>query len=251
MASYPDWFLDLEAATSGFFNGCATYPENCALDANLSGPELENQFFTFLAQFADSDKVLDETLSGISDEFVQYLYVPSRWSNDSASLQEIYDGIAAANETMAFNATVGEKVKRSSSLRSRKRDSDSDTGSVGVVWPIECGDGTYYGGNITVPEVEAKATEYASSAPMFSPYTLMTNYFHCIGWMQQAAEVYSGDFNVTTNPILFVNSPYDPVTPYESAEVASSLFEGSVLLKHMGYGVRHPSLDQLRMMLTV
>lgn len=238
--------MDLEAATSGFFNGCAAYPANCALDANLTGPELENQFFTFLAQFADDGKLLDETSSGISDEFIQYLYTPSHWSNDSASLQEIYDGATVENVD-GFNATATENVKRSVSLRYRKRDSDdsedSDIKSVDVLWPIECGDGTYYGGNVTVSEVEAKATEYATSAPMFNPYALMDNYFHCVGWMQQAAEIYSGDFNVTTNPILFVNSPYDPVTPYESAEVASSLFEGSVLLKHMGYGVRHPPSD--------
>jgi hypothetical protein len=53
----------------------------------------------------------------------------------------------------------------------------------------------------------------------------------CAHWGFTATEQYKGDFNVKTdNPILFMSSIYDPVTPMGSAYNASAVFEGNVVV---------------------
>jgi hypothetical protein len=61
----------------------------------------------------------------------------------------------------------------------------------------------------------------------------------------QAKERYTGGFEdlKTKNPLLFIGSPFDPITPLPSARNASAGFMGSVVLQHDGYG--HTSISQV------
>jgi hypothetical protein len=74
----------------------------------------------------------------------------------------------------------------------------------------------------------------ATFAPIVAPLIPL-----CAQWPFEAKERYSGDFTIKTrSPILFVGNTWDPATAYESAETMSNLFEGSVMWRQNGYGVR-------------
>lgn len=60
----------------------------------------------------------------------------------------------------------------------------------------------------------------------------------CAQWKMSAKEHYMGDFRVKTlHPALLIGNTWDPVTPFVSAQNVSDALEGSVLLRHNGYGV--------------
>ena len=69
-------------------------------------------------------------------------------------------------------------------------------------------------------------------------------YMSCAAWQMQAKEVYAGGFQglKTKNPLLFLGSPFDPLTPLPSARNTSAAFKGSAVLQHNGYG--HCSISQ-------
>ncbi|CAL5871417.1 uncharacterized protein PFLUO_LOCUS5667 [Penicillium psychrofluorescens] len=59
----------------------------------------------------------------------------------------------------------------------------------------------------------------------------------CAQWKMSAKEHYMGDFRVKTlHPALLIGNTWDPVTPFVSAQNVSDALEGSVLLRHNGYG---------------
>ncbi|KAM0718309.1 hypothetical protein Q7P37_006641 [Cladosporium fusiforme] len=94
--------------------------------------------------------------------------------------------------------------------------------------------------------VQAGVTSGGGFADRF-PYQL----WPCAQWKFDAAERFEGSFRgiETRNPVLFVNSPYDPITPLSGAYDAASGFPGSRLLVHEGHGhglANHPSLCTLR-----
>lgn len=82
--------------------------------------------------------------------------------------------------------------------------------------------------------VQAGVTGGGAFADRF-PYQL----WPCAQWKFDAAERYGGGFQdiKTKHPVLFVNSPYDPITPLSGAYDAASGFPGSRLLVHEGHGV--------------
>lgn len=63
----------------------------------------------------------------------------------------------------------------------------------------------------------------------------------CAQWKFKAAEQFTGPFtNISTSyPILFINSPHDPVTPLSSAWEASSHYKESRVVVHEGHGVSY------------
>ncbi|KAK4501104.1 hypothetical protein PRZ48_006910 [Zasmidium cellare] len=78
-----------------------------------------------------------------------------------------------------------------------------------------------------------------------------TQLWPCAQWKFEAAERYEGAFRdiKTRHPVLFVNSPYDPITPLGGAFEAATAFPGSRVLVHRGHGHgsnNHPSLCTLR-----
>lgn len=63
--------------------------------------------------------------------------------------------------------------------------------------------------------------------------------FQCSVWKSDSVEKPRRRFGgiKTENPILFVNTVYDPVTPYESATNSSLGFTNSRVVKSLGVGV--------------
>ncbi|KAE8365932.1 Alpha/Beta hydrolase protein [Aspergillus caelatus] len=80
-----------------------------------------------------------------------------------------------------------------------------------------------------------------SFADAFSPQV-----WPCAQWKFKAAEQFEGPYHGinTSYPILFINSPYDPVTPLSNALEASARYLGSRVVVHGGHGhgfMNHPS----------
>ena len=101
---------------------------------------------------------------------------------------------------------------------------------------IECSDSALRTNTLSsiVPIVDAKVARSRILGEVLSVLQPIT----CARWLFKAKEIYSGTFQATTRtPLLFVGSPFDPVTPLVSARNSSLGFEGSVVLEHAGYGV--------------
>ena len=102
-------------------------------------------------------------------------------------------------------------------------------------WGILCGDGGFRASSpadmFPVVSAQAKSSSFADIGfPQIWP---------CYQWKLQAAERFAGPFKAKTSfPILFVGGEYDPVTPLSSALKTSARFEGSVVLRRNGFGVR-------------
>ena len=59
----------------------------------------------------------------------------------------------------------------------------------------------------------------------------------CASWPTQSAHRYTGPWNATTpNPILLINTRFDPNTPLANAQLAERRLGNAVLLTHDGYG---------------
>ncbi|WP_351231911.1 alpha/beta hydrolase [Streptomyces sp. NPDC002133] len=59
----------------------------------------------------------------------------------------------------------------------------------------------------------------------------------CATWPARAAQPYTGPWNrATANPVLVVNTTYDPITPYQQAEAMTRRLAGARLLTLNGYG---------------
>ena len=102
-------------------------------------------------------------------------------------------------------------------------------------WGIACSDAKFRAHSLEdmYPLVDLQQN-ISSFADVFFPQI-----WPCAQWKMNASERYSGGFRAKTKfPILFVNGPYDPITPLESAFNASEGFEGSVVLTRNAHGVR-------------
>lgn len=241
------WYQDIAAVVSGFFNGCASYPDNCGIKdaANRSGSRLLQEYVTFMNQVESGEIVVNEPLDNttqaklidLESDLEQTLYDPGTWQNYSNTIQSVYDAAQPGTKDSTPKRR-GSSQKRSS----RRRRHLDDTNNVSREVPILCGEtGLFTNGTSNVLDIEAAYWQYELISGPLAPYTLIGNYLNCAGWLMRAKEIYAGDFRVKTrSPILFFGSPYDPVTSYESAVQASNLFDGSVLVKHMGYGVSYP-----------
>ncbi|KAL3420721.1 hypothetical protein PVAG01_07166 [Phlyctema vagabunda] len=82
------------------------------------------------------------------------------------------------------------------------------------------------------PDIDAMIQKSKLMGDIFVP--LLSQ---CAQWKMEARERYTGDFQVKTrNPVLIIGNTYDPATSIKSAYNLSSGFEGSVVLRHDGYG---------------
>jgi hypothetical protein len=93
---------------------------------------------------------------------------------------------------------------------------------------------------MTAPVVQQQAA--SSFADVYTP-----QFWTCQRWRFEPPERFDGKIKgKTRNPILFVNSAYDPITPMIAAERASAKFEGSVLLRTTAHGVSGPRHSSTR-----
>lgn len=227
---------------AGFFKGCMEAPESlCSLKPYASSAEdlqrkiddlIESTKFSpiplgpsYPADLVDYNTLKSGILIGI--------YYPSSWP----TLADAFDGILTDNLTKYLEAAV---------ILSGTFESGSGGFPVyngpEALQGIRCGDTAFRTDNLTdlVPTLK----EFKEESWVIGDTEPVAIYMACAAWQMKAKEVYSGGFTnlKTKNPLLFVGSPFDPLTPLQSAQNMSTGFEGSALVQHDGYG--HCSISQ-------
>ncbi|KAL8806805.1 MAG: hypothetical protein Q9182_001065 [Xanthomendoza sp. 2 TL-2023] len=218
----------------GFIAGCLANPQACALAQEAKDArQLESQIYGLLDSIKYNPFVIGSDLvSGIIDYSVlkmaifNALYSPVTWPLLAAGIQgTITKNATQAAKLVAFNTpepTVFPSLGYEASQGIRSGDVSLRTDNLTSLLPLID---------------EFCATSRILWDGLSSPTLTYAQ------WPFKAKGGYTGNFQVKTkNPILFIGSDMDPITPLASARNASAGFEGSVVLQHEGYG--HPSVAQ-------
>lgn len=221
----------VDAALLHFFQTCVEAgPDYCTLAREgYSGQQLRDEFFTFLHTVKNtSDYLKDEggnlvhrnIYKQISSEVYDGLRGPTGWPELAGKLYSYYQYLNFSSGHM-------------------KREIDLTATSIKVPMAlnaITCGDWDDIPGNIT--DFENWLALYQKRSKFGGDQALIHILYQCSLWQVNAKEKFNGTFtNIKTKtPILFVNNPYDPVTPLISAQNASSGFVDSRVLQHIGVG---------------
>lgn len=242
---YLDRNLDTDKAFLAFLDECVARPDECGLARwapSGEAPELLEFYNSLMPLMNENNSTAPWSWSLLKQATYQLLYAPAAWTT-----------LISLQLDLFINVTLGiEPPEPEDDSDSDSDDSDlpSDPDDVLRVYNlgidandgIACGDSTWRAS--TVDDLRPLARQQWDSSSFAEVFP--TSSWTCAVWKMFAKEVYDGDFAVTTkNPIMLVNGVYDPVTPYASAVNTSAGFEGSVLLKHLGFGHgvnAHPSL---------
>ncbi|KAI4270607.1 MAG: hypothetical protein L6R38_007072 [Xanthoria sp. 2 TBL-2021] len=217
--------IDVEEVTDsyrsfdGFFTGCVAHPEACELAQDSPTPaDLKRKFYDLLfslryepyvAKVNGNATIVD--YNALKAVVQTALYSTTTWPILASGLH----GLLTKNDT-AVAALVSLQPKSPSGI-----------------YPNE-GPEAYIGG-IRSSDVQSRTDNLKSLYPILEKFFAQSQIL--------AKGAFTGDFHVKTkNPILFVGSDRDALTPLVSAQNASSGFEGSVVLQHGGYG--HTSLGR-------
>lgn len=160
--------------------------------------------------------------STIKKLMLSSLYNPAQWPILAAGLQALL-----SHDTAALAGVV--------QLASRLTTSTSDP-QVG----IRCGDKSVRSPSLN----DFRPIMDQQHATSKLGDCLTSGLMQCAQWNMAAKERHTGDFSANTrHPALVIGNTFDPVTPLASAHNVSAGLQGSVVLQHNGYGVRHlPSL---------
>lgn len=126
--------------------------------------------------------------------------------------------------------------------RLSRRTEDTTKGTTMAIHAVNCGDWD------DIPGTTEDWTEWLGQYQNRSAFagdlrSGIDIIYQCSAWQLNARGKYNGNFtNIQTKtPILFVNGPYDPATPMQSAQNASAGFIGSKVLEHRGPGHCSPA----------
>ncbi|KAI4199141.1 MAG: hypothetical protein LQ348_001932 [Seirophora lacunosa] len=212
----------------GFFTGCVTNPEMCALaQLTLDSHELSNTVYDLIYRLkyepfvtgpdAVSD-IIDYTF--VKNAIRSALLNPSTWPLLASGLH----GLLTENITEA-------------------RTLSSFTASQPTVFPNKGLEAFPAIRLSDVPRETRNTTSFAQVVDeLYATSRLLGDSFATLpptyeDWPFRAKGAYIGDFRAKTkNPILLVGSKFDPLTPLANALNASAGFEESVVLEHVGYG---------------
>ncbi|KPM36353.1 hypothetical protein AK830_g10221 [Neonectria ditissima] len=220
-------YVDADKAFSGFCAYCAAVPKQCALGKdNMTASELEAKVYSLFETLKYSPISVPSSSGGLVINYSKakrwmhsLLYSPERW---------VY-------MVLLLHALLTRDVKTLDSIdkqmvASKTTPFTDDEAVVG----IKCSD--TFGQTSDMNDILPIAHERLNSSRFsgdIGDFMLMV----CAQWKLPAKERYNGDFRVKTkNPMLIINTMYDPVTPLVSARNVSETFEGSVLLQQDSYG---------------
>lgn len=212
---------DFDRAVARYFELCATAnPANCAVsEAGKTGQQLLDTFDAFLLKIGyDQGKL-------VRDVFQPVLYDPSSYKAFAANLSRFYKDPRTINPAPV--------QRRQLDWTPYYVENKTDIPLVGIT----CGD-----------VVERQMGSEANFKSWLAIYEKTSKYggdiainilYSCSVWAYDAKEKFTGPFsNIRTkNPILFVNTQYDPVTPLISAQNSAKGFVGARVLASSGVGV--------------
>lgn len=215
-----------DVSFDGFFEGCIAAPAECALAQDGATAEiLKQKFYTLLYSIKYQPLVLGTIIidySSIKTLITQAMYNPAVWP----ILASGFHGLLTGNLTtfLESSATI-----LTSSPTYPNLGPEAPQG-------IRASDTTLRSNNLTsvLPIID----DFFARSQIFGDW-LSGNTFNYAQWPFHAKGAYTGDWCdiKTRNPILFIGSEVDPLTPLVSAINASASFPGSVVLQHGGYGV--------------
>jgi pimeloyl-ACP methyl ester carboxylesterase len=229
---------NFDAAIEYFFTSCAAAgPGICALaEEGKSGQDLLEQILGFYNTVRDQGITLNITES---ESVLTYQDIGailgditksgrSVWADSAAGLAAIYNSQAPL---------LSNPEKRQTPNPAPFDPTLADDPKSAVLSAITCGDASLDFGTVDGDTFRSDQELYQQ----YSKYgyeSLLGIIQACATWQVAAKEQYKGPFeNIETRtPILFVNGPYDPVTPLISAQNSSFGFLGSAVLQHTGTG---------------
>ncbi|KAF3034363.1 hypothetical protein E8E11_001306 [Didymella keratinophila] len=210
------------------------------------------RFFDLCAQAGSNDCAWavhgkdEKTLTEKYDSFLASLS-----KSQSNSVRALFFNVLYTTDFKEFAAKLQSWFEKPASIPgdaqvtgNSKRDSDTFDATSGLsiktptaISAISCGDripkpdGT--------PELFKKWLEDYQVVTKYAWDVASAGTLRCSVWPTRANERYEGGFNNvidTKNPILFLSTPYDPVTPMISAETNAKAFKGAKVLKSSGLG---------------
>jgi hypothetical protein len=220
---------DYDKAIARFFDLCAEAgPANCAVAvAAQTGAQLKQRFDSFLSNLTYAQSYV------VRDRFFDILYNPLSFRNQAVNLRNYYNNTARIPRRSLNSRADGDEDEDAWDPIDSAY-GDTDTALAGIT----CGDW------IVKPAASVASFKewlgiWQSTSKYGGDQALLTTLYQCSLWKNDAKEKFSGSFtNVKTkNPILFINTLYDPVTPLISAQNSSAGFIGSRLLVSTGGGV--------------
>ncbi|KAL8833591.1 MAG: hypothetical protein Q9170_004174 [Blastenia crenularia] len=223
---------DTDASFDGFFTGCVAHPDMCALATNGStADELKVQFYDLLYSVKFKPVVVNASNNLVDYSLLKRavqtaMYSPSIWPTLALGLHGLLTSnmteAAFLPEILAQHPKIYPDLGYDALQGIRGGDVTPRTRDLIFLYPL-------------IDQFFAKSQLLGDSFSQALMFTMQ--------WPFHAKGAYTGDFHVKTkNPILFIGSDLDPITPLTSALNASAGFEGSVVLQHGGYG--HTSLKQ-------
>lgn len=216
---YAEGFVDADESFKFFLRSCIKEgPDYCTF-ANFGSSEED-----LLANFneirdAAQAGLIEHSFNEILDFLFGALEVPSRYFNASNMLSQAYEQIHTGESSYEWELAP----------------SDHSSLTPMSIYAVDCGDWDDIPG--TMEDWQEWLTEFRSKTEIFGDLAIHLLY-RCSAWQLNAREKYLGSWTgiETKTPILFVNSPYDPRTPIESALNASAGFIGSAVLEHRAAG---------------
>ena len=218
---------EIDDAVDHYFRECvAAGPEYCALvDKNQTAAQLHQEFDNFLTTLKNLGDG-DATWYKFLNSFVGALKQPSSFAQLSNGTKLSYGQVPSKNakrQTADFVPTSAAAAENAQG---------------NVLFAITCAE--YLGPRVaTVDNFRIARDLYEKRSVYGGDGSLLSIFYACMGWETKAADEFTAPLtNVKTkNPVLFVNSLYDPVTPVVSARNASAGFVGSAVLVSDGAGV--------------
>lgn len=223
---------EVDDALQHFFDQCAEIgPDHCSFAATGdSAQDLQDNFYIILETIRDAGE--NETVEAIESTVFTALKTPQTCSQAEQTLAQVWEKLTSESN-LTTRALAGALEKNP------KLGTEEHTPL--ALYAITCGDWE----NIpaTLQDWQEWIKAYRATSDFGSGVDLITITLQCSTWQTRAKERFGGSFtNIKTRtPILFVNTPYDPVTPMLSAINASSGFVGSDVLHHEGAGHCSPS----------
>lgn len=229
---------NVDDAVARFFELCSEAgPRNCAVAVgNQTGAQLRQRYDDFLRNLTYAQSY------AVRGGFFGSLYDPSNFKNQAVWLGKYYNDPALI---------VRRSLRRRADDDEDEDEDDVDTAndawkptqSSGIetdmtLAAVTCGDW------VVNPEASVETFKdwrdtWRATSRYGGDLALLSTLYQCSLWKNDAKEKYTGPFaNIKTkNPILFINTPYDPVTPLASAKNSSASFVNSRLLVSSGGGV--------------
>lgn len=214
-----EYVAGADDAFKGFISACIANPSTCALARNRTVSSLTSDLRALFEQAKYRPLHLGPTVldySLVKGYIFSLLYRPNSWPTLAIAINALMTGDVVA---------LGEIFGATEPIPSQDQ----------AVLGIRCGDTVSRA--TAADELLPVLDEFWAQSEWFGDMNFGYYTMACTRWKFQAKERYLGNFNVSTrSPLLFIGSPYDPVTPLVSAVNMSLSFQNAFVVQHNGYG---------------